>query len=89
MMVNVNIIDTWPSHRWQRGNRYYEAQLKRDLFGWVVVRQWGGVGQRTGREMTLPVPTYEVGLNELKAIFKRRKKRNYRLVDCYLKKPNY
>lgn len=76
-------VESWHSHRWQHNNRYYEAHLKRDLFGgWVVVRQWGGINQRTGRGVTLPVMSYEEGLDELKTIFKYRKRRKYRLC-CY------
>lgn len=78
-MSNVT-NENWVSHRWHRDTRYYEAHLKRDLFGWVVVRNWGGIDNRTGRKMTKPVETYIEGLSQLKLIQTIRNKRRYQLV---------
>ncbi len=81
--MSSNSIEAWVSQRWQRDSRYYEAHLKRDLFGWVVVRNWGGIGQRTGRQMTLPVTDYHEGMAELQKISLTRGQRNYHL--CQIK----
>jgi len=32
--------------RWEKGHRYYEAQVTEDLYGWVFVRTWGKKGAR-------------------------------------------
>ena len=69
----------WISHRWQRETRYYEAHLKKDLFGWVVVRNWGGIGLPAGQRISLPVISYQEGLIKLKEIMNIRKNRNYSL----------
>jgi hypothetical protein len=69
----------WISHRWQRETRYYEAHLKKDLFGWVVVRNWGGIGLPAGQRMSSPVMNYQDGLSKLKEIMRVRKQRKYSL----------
>ena len=69
----------WISYRWQRETRYYEAHLKMDLFGWVVVRFWGGLGLPSAQRITSPVPNYQAGLSTLEEIMKVRKKHKYSL----------
>ena len=69
----------WVSRRWQRETRYYEAHLKKDLFGWVVVRNWGGIGLRAGQRVSIPVINYQEGLLKLEEIMQVRKQRKYSL----------
>lgn len=68
-------------YRWQRDDdRYYEAILQRDLFGWVVIRIWGRVGSRLGQVRTTPLAGYQDGLRLLGEIFRRRAARRYYLM---------
>lgn len=71
----------WITHRWHKESRYYEAHLKRDLFGWVIVRNWGGIDKQTGSKMTKPVKSYSQGLAELTKIKATRKYRQYQLIN--------
>ena len=68
--------------RWQRDTRYYEALLQQDLFGWVVVRVWGGIGTRLGQVRTTPVNSYAEGTREVDKIIHQRAVRHYQLVHC-------
>jgi len=76
-MSKNNSIEAWVSQRWQRDSRYYEAHLKRDLFGWVVVRNWGGIGKQTGRQLSTPVASYVQGKAELQKIIIKRQQKKY------------
>ena len=69
-------------YRWQRDSRYYEALLQQDLFGWVVVRVWGGIGTRLGQVRTTPVNSYAEGTREVDKIIHQRAVRHYQLVHC-------
>jgi len=69
----------WVSLRWEKNTRYYEAHLKHDLFGWVIARNWGGIGQASGRRLTIPIDTYENGVLALEKIQARRQQRQYSL----------
>ncbi len=36
--------EQWLTYRWQKGNRYYVAELMQDLFGtWLLKRTWGSI----------------------------------------------
>ena len=65
--------------RWHHQSRYYEAHLRQDLFGWVVVRYWGGIGRAGGRMKSDPVPDFVDGLRRIHEVASRRRKRRY---DC-------
>lgn len=68
-------------YRWQRDDdRYYEAILQRDLFGWVVIRIWGRVGSRLGQVRTTPLAGYREGLRLLDEISRRRAARRYYVI---------
>lgn len=63
--------------------RYYEARLHTDLFGeWVVVKSWGGCGSRLGGVKSGPVPSYEAGVEALKELGIRRRRRGYQQTAC-------
>lgn len=82
--MSASLERIWISHRWHRDRdqRYYEVQLKPDLFGsWVVVRQWGGINRPTGRMQTTPVSNYDDGLRLLAEIEQTRQKRDYRRLQ--------
>jgi predicted DNA-binding WGR domain protein len=68
--------------RWEKGTRYYQAAISRDLFGVVVVKRWGRIGTRLGRMELIPCPDRDRAISELAAITKRRKARGYRLVSA-------
>lgn len=35
----------WQARRWQKGGRYYAAEVRQDLFGdWELARVWGRSG---------------------------------------------
>ncbi len=67
----------WLSKRWERDTRYYEAHLKQDLFGWVVVRNWGRRNAAQGQIRTTPVDSYGEGLKKLNEIHRKRAQREY------------
>ena len=73
--------EMWISKRWERDNRYYEAHLKRDLFGWIVARNWGRIGTLYGRRVTSVVESYDDGLILLSSIGKTRHSRSYRIRE--------
>lgn len=61
---------------------YYQAHLIKDLFGdWILVATWGGADSRRGRVRKTGVPSYEAGIERIKAIDKRRRLHGYRLVQ--------
>ena len=66
-------------------NRYYKADLVRDLFGdWTLVLTWGGLDTARGRQRITAVPSYEDGMEETRAVDERRRKRGYvpTLTEC-------
>ena len=68
------------SHRWEKETRYYQALVQPDLFGWVVIKRWGGIGKPSGQQRTIPCDSYSAALTELKRIVKTRHQRGYHLV---------
>ena len=68
------------SRRWEKDQRYYEAHVVEDLYGWVFVRTWGKKGTRLGRSMKIRVESCEEGLKEIEKVQRRRKYRGYELV---------
>ena len=67
--------------RWEKDTRYYQAVLHKDLFGWVVVKRWGGIGRSSGQQRVLPCEDYASALVEYEKIKKRRLTRGYVLVN--------
>jgi len=45
-----------PQHncsRWEKASRYYQIHLQTDLFGWVIIKRWGGIiNEATGQQRT-------------------------------------
>jgi hypothetical protein len=61
---------------------YYQAHLIEDLFGdWTLVASWGGIDSRRIRVRKTGVPSYEAGLDRIRAIDRRRRMHGYRLVQ--------
>jgi hypothetical protein len=59
-------------------HRYYQADLVRDLFGeWTLIWAWGGLGSNRGALRRTLVPSYEAGLERIREIDERRKRRGY------------
>jgi len=65
--------------RWANDTRYYKATIQRDLFGLCVVYSYGGLGNKLGQSRSIPCDDLAHARRELRAIFKRRKQRGYRL----------
>jgi predicted DNA-binding WGR domain protein len=60
-------------------HRYYQADLVLDLFGdWSLVWAWGGLGSNRGRVRMTSVPSREAGLERIREIDERRRRRGYR-----------
>jgi hypothetical protein len=75
-------VERWLTYRWQKGNRYYVAELMQDLFGaWLVRRTWGSIHSHRGHSITIRATDYEHALKLLREIEKRRTTRGYTLTD--------
>ena len=62
--------------------RYYQVHLDRDLFGdWTLRKVWGGIGSSRGRMHNTDVPSYDEGVEQIRAIAKRRGQRGYERVS--------
>jgi len=61
--------------------RYYQVFLDQDLFGdWTLRKVWGGIGSRRGRMHSTGVASYEVGVELVDEIARRRAQRGYASV---------
>lgn len=66
--------------RWERTARparYYEIRLTPGLFGWELVRCWGGLGSRRGRVVTRPMDSFEAGVGEIERTHRLRLSHGY------------
>ena len=64
--------------RWETKEKYYTAIVQKDLFGqWVVFCQWGAKNSRHGGKKTIPVESFEMGVEQLEKIGKKRLSRGY------------
>ena len=71
----------WITLRWQKGRRYYVAELTQDLFGaWLLKRTWGSIDTHRGQTKTLYADNYDHALKLLRNLEKRRKARGYILT---------
>ncbi|EGV29886.1 MULTISPECIES: WGR domain-containing protein [Thiorhodococcus] len=71
-------------YRWiqPEKDRYYQAHLIEDLFGdWTLVACWGVLHSRQSQMRKTGVPSYEAGLEQLKAIDRRRRQHGYHLIQ--------
>jgi len=68
----------WLTYRWQKGNRYYVAEVGQDLFGaWLLKRTWGSIHTHRGHSKTVCADNYEHALKLLQVVVKRRRARGY------------
>ncbi len=59
--------------------RYYSLMIERDLFGTVrLVRHWGRIGARQGRELAQDFPTEEEAVEALERLTAAKRRRGYR-----------
>lgn len=73
--------EQWLTYRWQKGNRYYVAELTQDLFGaWILKRTWGSIYTHRGQSMTLYADNYDHAFKLFRDVEKRRKARGYTLT---------
>jgi len=78
--VNEGIHLRWEKPT-ERGTRYYEVDLHRDLWGeWLLAQAWGRRGTRLGRIRVVPCGSRDEGLARIAAILERRRQRRYHLV---------
>ena len=68
--------------RWEKreNQRYYEALVDRDLFGWELTRLWGRMGTALGQVVRRPIDNFEAGINQIRLIDKQRQRRGYKNV---------
>jgi predicted DNA-binding WGR domain protein len=70
----------WRSLAWKREHRYYQAELRQDLFGnWIVMKTWGRIGSRLGGVKETLCRSYEEANSSFQTTVRRRKKRGYTL----------
>ena len=72
-------LDQWIEHSWQRSKdgRRYSILLQQDLFGtWILTRRWGSHRHLTGSKDCY-CESYELGLEMLERVEKRRQSRGY------------
>ena len=64
--------------RWEKGTRFYEALVERDLFGdWVLTLVWGRRGSALGRVQHRPHPSVTAAQDALQTVSRRRQGRGY------------
>ena len=62
--------------RWEKGTRFYEALVERDLFGdWVLTLVWGRRGSALGRVQHRPHPSVTAAQDALQTVSRRRQRR--------------
>ena len=67
-----------PRRRWEKGTRFYEALVERDLFGdWVLTLVWGRRGSALGRVQHRPHPSVTAAQDALQTVSRRRQRRGY------------
>ena len=67
--------------RWEKDTRYYQSILQQDLFGWVVIKRWGGIDRANGQQRVVPCENYARALAEYEKTKKRRLTRGYVSVN--------
>ena len=66
----------------ERGVRYYEVQIQRDLWDqWVLLRRWGRRGTALGQTRCIPCNAYADALDQLEKVNQRRLQRGYHPVS--------
>ncbi|MGB5635561.1 MAG: WGR domain-containing protein [Waterburya sp.] len=81
MRMNSYTSDRWKSSLWRRDTRYYTIELRQNLFGeWIVVRSWGDLGSKRGRQLEQVCDNIKSAELVFKKAEKRRITRKYQLV---------
>ena len=82
-MINYQ-ANRWKSAYWRKQTRYYNCELKQNLFGeWVIIRSWGDIRSNKGRQMEQYCDNFEGADKLFQQVTKRRQYRKYQLVDKY------
>ena len=82
MIMNTYKSDLWKSSFWRRKTRYYSIELRQNLFGeWIVVRSWGDIRSKRGRQMEQVCDSFESADSAFNEAEKRRQIRKYKLVN--------
>ena len=64
--------------RWEKGTRFYEALVERDLLGdWVLTLVWGRRGSSLGRVQHRPHPSAIAAHEAVEKVARRRAHRGY------------
>lgn len=73
--------------RWEnpRKQRYYEAYLGQDLFGWCLTLVWGRKASALGRMRHLPCHDYAQGRERVEKLKQQRQARGYQM--CRVRDP--
>ena len=67
-----------PRRRWEKGTRFYEALIERDLLGdWVLTLVWGRRGSSLGRVQHRPHPSATAAHETVETVERRRARRGY------------
>ncbi len=75
-------ISDWRRMLWLSDTRFYQAELKQDLFGdWILERHWAGRWQKNGRVVTEVLDSLDDGLMKLEATHKKRMAHGYQLIE--------
>ena len=70
-----------PRRRWEKGTRFYEALIERDLLGdWVLTLVWGRRGSALGCVQHRPHPSVTAAHDALQRVARRRQRRGYARV---------
>ena len=68
--------------RWEKGTRFYEALVERDLFGdWVLTLVWGRRGSALGCVQHRVQPSVSAARDALQTVARRRRRRGYAPVS--------
>ena len=82
-MINYE-QNRWKSAYWRKQTRYYNFELKQNLFGeWVIVRSWGDIRSKRGRQMEQSCDSFQGAEKLFQQVIKRRQYRQYKLVSEY------
>jgi len=86
-MSNDITVDQWRTVYWEKptdkGIRNYQARVHQDLCGdWILTKAWGRRGTRLGRVVHIPCASYQVALQQMDVVMKKREQRGYRVI-CF------
>jgi len=72
----------WQSRRWEKGSRYYVAELTQNLFGmWQLVQRWGRKHTRLGGQLHRSADSDADALFQLAGVARCRASRGYRETE--------